>query len=147
MRTVPANNLFTIHIWQFCINFLYILFSETFEIRSIRQMGQKTTLLKPRWSNHKSHIRKGQKTCNLATHCIGHHEDTMVGGGKLFTTREVQNLLILTLLESVGKDGSFEALELCEEQWRNKLQSWAPTGLNIREDGPQHLRRKNILIS
>ena len=106
----------------------------------------KTTLPKPRWSNHKSHIRKEQKTCNLATHCIGHHQDTMVGGGKLTTTRDVRTLLTLTFLESVGEQGSFEALERCEEQWRNKLQSWAPSGLNIREDGPQQLRRKKLLI-
>ena len=62
------------------------------------------------------------------------------------TTRDVRTLLTLTFLESVGEQGSSEALERCEEQWRNKLQSWAPSGLNIREDGPQQLRRKKLLI-
>ena len=107
----------------------------------------KTSDPKPRWSNHKSHIRKMHKTCNLATHCLSQHPDTMVGAGKLFASQDVKNLLTFTLLQSVGEEGTVESLEICEEQWRNKLQSWSPNGLNIREDGPQLLRKKKIRVS
>ena len=104
----------------------------------------KSAAPKSRWANHKSHIRKLQKTCNLATHCADHHAHSMVGDGKLSDSGDIRNLLHLTLLESVGQEGSVESLERCEEQWRNRLQSWAPNGLNTREDGPQALRKKQM---
>ena len=71
----------------------------------------------------------------------------MVGAGKLFVNSDIKRLLTFTLLESVGMDGSVESLERCEEQWRNKLQSWTPNGLNIREDGPQLLRQKRLKVN
>ena len=71
----------------------------------------------------------------------------MVGTGKLFESGDIKGLLTVTLLESVGLDSSFESLESCEEQWRNKLQSWFPSGLNIREDGPQLLRKKRLKVN
>ena len=104
----------------------------------------KTAAPKGRWSNHKSHIRNQQKTCNLATHCAGDHTDSMVGPGKLSASGDIKSLLKFTLLESVGPHGSPETLEIVEEQWRNKLQSWAPNGLNSREDGPILLRKKKV---
>ena len=107
----------------------------------------KTAEPKSRWSNHKSHIRNGHKTCNLAVHCLDHHTDTMVGAGKLFASPDVKNLLTITLLEAVGENATMESLEKCEEQWRNRLQSWSPNGLNIREDGPQSLRKKKVKFS
>jgi hypothetical protein len=107
----------------------------------------KTAEPKSRWSNHKSHIRNMHKTCSLATHCTGQHKDQMVGAGKLFDSGDIKRLLTFTLLESVGLDGSFESLERCEEQWRNKMQSWFPSGLNIREDGPKLLRKKRLKVT
>ena len=86
----------------------------------------KTTLIKPRWSNHKSHIRCGLKTCNMASHCSLYHTDSMVGKGKLSTSELVKSSLTFTLLESVGPNGSAEDLDQCEEIWRNKLNAWVP---------------------
>ena len=71
----------------------------------------------------------------------------MVSAGRLFASQDVKDLLTFTLLQSVGEEGSVESLEICEEQWRNKLQSWAPNGLNVREDGPQSLRKKKVRVS
>ena len=66
----------------------------------------------------------------------------MVGDGKLFSTEEIKQHLQFTILQSVGVNGSLEELEELEEQWRNKLQSWSPIGLNVREDGPVRMRTK-----
>ena len=38
------------------------------------------------------------------------------------------------LLESLGEDSSLEELKKKEDVWRNRLESWAPSGLNTRED-------------
>ena len=103
----------------------------------------KTADPKARWSNHKSHARKGKKTCNLATHCINIHTDQMLGDTKLRDSAVVNSLLKFTILQSIGVDGTETELESVEEDWRNKLQSWAPRGLNTREDGPTRLRQKN----
>jgi predicted GIY-YIG superfamily endonuclease len=98
-----------------------------------------------RWSNHKSHIRHRHKTCNLATHCIRSHMDTMED--MLTLSRDIKEHLTFTLVQSVGQHGSQEALEQLEEEWRNKLHTWAPLGLNTREDGPQRMRKKNLHVS
>ena len=66
----------------------------------------------------------------------------MVGDSNLSSTETVKSLLHFTLLQSVGVDGTEAELASVEEEWRNRLQSWAPVGLNIREDGPTRLRRK-----
>ena len=66
----------------------------------------------------------------------------MVGGDKLFVTKDFKGLLSFTILQSVGVNGSVADLDELEEQWRNKLQSWSPLGLNVREDGPVRLRTK-----
>ena len=66
----------------------------------------------------------------------------MVGGDKLFATKDIKGLLSFTILQSVGVNGSVADLDELEEQWRNKLQSWSPLGLNVREDGPVGLRTK-----
>ena len=66
----------------------------------------------------------------------------MVGDGKLFATQEIKEYLQITILQSVGVNGSYQDLEELEEQWRNKLQSWSPLGLNVREDGPVRMRTK-----
>ena len=100
---------------------------------------------KQRWSNHKSHIRKGHKSCNLATHCIRRHSDIMAD--KLTLSKDIKEQFTFILVQSVGKTGSDEELEQLEEEWRNRLHSWAPLGLNTREDGPQRLRRKKMNLS
>ena len=93
----------------------------------------------PRWRNHKSHIRCARKTCNLASHCILQHKDMA-----LDTTANIQHSLKFTILES---SSSPEILVELEESWRNRLQTWAPLGLNIREDGPDKLLRKGLQIN
>ena len=66
----------------------------------------------------------------------------MVGDAKLSSTENIKSLLTLTLLQSVGRDGTEDDLASLEEVWRNRLQCWAPQGLNMREDGPSRLRKK-----
>ena len=70
----------------------------------------------------------------------------MVGDTKLTSPDSVKSLLSFTLLETVGIDSLEEELACVEEQWRNRLQCWAPIGLNIREDGPSRLRRKKAFV-
>ena len=106
----------------------------------------KTSNPRNRWSNHKSHIRNNEKTCNLATHCIEKHRDRMVGTEKLRNSTDIKSNLQFTILQSVGLDGTEDELELIEEHWRSRLKSWAPFGLNIREDGPTRLRRKTLKV-
>ena len=102
----------------------------------------KTDLPRPRWANHKSHIRKERSTCNLAKHCFNTHRDSMVDK-PFFDSKEIQGLLKFTILET----SSLDSLEQVEENWRNRLQTWAPLGLNTREDGPGRFRKKNLQLS
>ena len=88
---------------------------------------------RPRWSNHKSHIRKGVNSCNLATHCGKCHK-LLLGDRKLMDLKEIKSSFKLTLLEALGDNGTLEELKEKEEIWRNRLESWAPVGLNTRED-------------
>ena len=66
---------------------------------------------------------------------------------KLTISSDIKEQFIFTLLESVGPDGSEVALEQLEETWRNKLLSWAPSGLNTREDGPKQMRNKKLQLA
>ena len=58
----------------------------------------------------------------------------MVGNDKMRTTADVKSFLTLTLIESVGENGTEEDLKRLEDVWRDRLASWAPTGLNTRDD-------------
>ena len=40
----------------------------------------------------------------------------------------------LILLESLGEESTLAELKKKEDTWRNRLDSWAPSGLNTRED-------------
>ena len=87
----------------------------------------------PRWSNHKSHVRNRYNTCNLASHCVISHSD-LTGPGKLVELEEVKSSLKLILLEALGKNAELKDLRALEDVWRTRLESWAPAGLNSRED-------------
>ena len=86
-----------------------------------------------RWANHKSHVRNGHNTCNLASHCMTSHSN-LTGPGKLYGLEEVKSSLRLILLEALGKESALEDLRVLEDTWRTRLESWAPGGLNIKED-------------
>ena len=73
------------------------------------------------------------------------HSDILAD--KLTMSNDIKEQFTLTLVQSVGKNGSEEELEQLEEEWRNRLNSWAPLGLNTREDGPERLRRKKMNLS
>ena len=94
----------------------------------------RTGLPKPRWANHKSHIRNQHHTCNLATHCSTTHREEMVGPGKIVSVEDIKSRLTFVLLESIGEDGSQAELKVLENKWRDRLQSWHPLGLNTRDD-------------
>ena len=38
------------------------------------------------------------------------------------------------LPEALGKESALEDLRVLEDTWRTRLESWAPGGLNIKED-------------
>ena len=86
-----------------------------------------------RWANHKSHIRTSFTDCNLASHCVKYH-DHLVGAHTLYDLDEVKSSLKFILLESLGGEASLEDLKFKENIWRNRLESWAPLGLNTRND-------------
>ena len=58
----------------------------------------RTGLPKPRWANHKSHIRNQHHTCNLAIHCNTTHREEMVGPGKIVTVEDIKSELTFVLL-------------------------------------------------
>ena len=86
-----------------------------------------------RWANHKSHVRTSYTSCNLAAHCVKYHNE-LVGEDKLYDLAEVRAAMKFTLLESLGPDADLEDLKKKEDIWRTRLESWAPIGLNVRED-------------
>ena len=77
---------------------------------------------KSRWSNHKSHIRCGRETCNLATHCIRQHSDTMVGEGMLQDSNVIKEYLEFTILDRAC-DQTPDTLSRLEEKWRYRLKA------------------------
>ena len=58
----------------------------------------------------------------------------MVGKNKLWSVLEIKKLLKFTIVDTVGEDGTEEELKLLKDRWRDNLHSWAPIGLNTRED-------------
>ena len=58
----------------------------------------------------------------------------LIGADKLSTTEEVRDAFSLILLESLGEESTLADLKKKEDTWRNRLDSWAPSGLNTRED-------------
>ena len=86
-----------------------------------------------RWANHKSHVRTSYTSCNLAAHCVKYHNE-LVGEDKLYDLAEVRAAMKFTLLESLGPDADLEDIKKKEDIWRTRLESWAPIGLNVRED-------------
>ena len=86
-----------------------------------------------RWANHKSHVRNKFLTCNLAKHCAQMHRN-FIGTDRLTTTEEVRAGFKFILLESLGEEASIEDLKRKEDVWRTRLDSWAPSGLNTRDD-------------
>ena len=87
-----------------------------------------------RWANHKSHVRTAYtKSCNLASHCVAKHKH-LVGENKLYEVDEVKVAFKLILLEALGPNISLDELKKKEGVWRTKLESWAPIGLNTRDD-------------
>ena len=88
---------------------------------------------KKRWANHKYHVRSEYLSCNLASHCAEQHRH-LVGSDKLRTTEEIKNTFKFTLLESLGSNCQFELLKKREDVWRTRLDTWAPVGLNVRDD-------------
>ena len=77
----------------------------------------------------------------MAKHCVRVHTDSMVD--KLSNSTDIKEQLKFTILES----GTPESLEELEETWRNRLKTWAPHGLNTREDGPERLRHRRLQLS
>ena len=71
--------------------------------------------------------------CNLAKHCAENHRE-FIGADKLYEVKEVKAALRFILLESLGYEATLEELKRKEDIWRNRLDSWAPLGLNTRED-------------
>ena len=89
---------------------------------------------RPRWANHKSHVRTGYvNSCNLASHCVAKHKN-LLGEDKLYGLDEVKAAFKFTLLEALGSGASLEELKKKEGDWRTRLESWAPIGLNSRDD-------------
>ena len=89
---------------------------------------------RPRWANHKSHVRSSYtKSCNLASHCVEKHKN-LLGEDKLYDQGEVKTAFKFTLLEALGSGASIEELKKKEGVWRTRLESWAPIGLNSRDD-------------
>ena len=86
-----------------------------------------------RWANHKSHVRTAYTSCNLAAHCAKNHRE-LVGVHSLYDLTEVRSALRFTMLESLGQNADLNELKKKEDMWRTRLESWAPTGLNVKED-------------
>ena len=66
-------------------------------------------------------------------HCAQMHRN-FIGTDRLTTTEEVRAGFKFILLESLGEEASIEDLKRKEDVWRTRLDSWAPSGLNTRDD-------------
>ena len=77
----------------------------------------RTKGVKPRWSNHVSHAKKGYAKCNLAKHVYEKHKGI-----------SPSEILKFQILESNISD---DAVSQAEEKWRWKLCSWKEHGGGI----------------
>ena len=98
---------------------VWVVYALRCKLCNMLYIGQ-TDKPKSRWSNHKSHIRCGRETCNLATHCIRQHSDTMVGEGMLQDSNVIKEYLEFTILDRAC-DQTPATLSRLEEKWRNRL--------------------------
>ena len=78
-------------------------------------------------------MRTAYTSCNLAAHCARNHRE-LVGVHSLYDLTEVRSALRFTMLESLGQNADLNELKKKEDMWRTRLESWAPTGLNVKED-------------
>ena len=70
----------------------------------------------------------------MANHCIDVHKNSMVGRNKLMKVDEIKSFLKFTLVDSLGENCSADDMKKLEDRWRDRLTSWAPLGLNTRDD-------------
>ena len=73
-----------------------------------------------RWSNHKSHHKRGYDNCKMTNHLITCHKG-----------EAAQDLVTITILEACS---SADVAKERETQWCYKLFSFQPCGLNVREE-------------
>ena len=73
-----------------------------------------------RWSNHKSHHKKGRNMCGMTAHLMTCHKG-----------EDMQNLVSITILEECP---SPEVAKELETAWCHRLFSFHPAGLNCREE-------------
>ena len=80
----------------------------------------KSTGIKKRWANHKSHPKKLVKSCELSTHIIENHPSV-----------DPSSIIKICLVDKAENEAE---LAILEDQWRWKLMTWAPHGLNVKND-------------
>ena len=73
-----------------------------------------------RWSNHKSHHRRGRNLCAMTDHLLTCHQG-----------EDAQDLVKITILEACCDP---ETAKHRETVWSHRIFSYYPAGLNIREE-------------
>ena len=88
-----------------------------------------TTEITKRWRNHKSHIRKGVKSCEIASHFSSVHSLDKQGTIDVYDD-QLKKILRVTLIDYVDMEGvkcneaKTRLLKEREELWQHQLKSF-----------------------
>ena len=85
-----------------------------------------------RWSNHKSHIRKGVKSCEIASHFSNFHNLDKTASISIFDSELKKQLRVTIIDQVVFDDQDSDDIKLCkmkqrEAFWQHQLKTlWRP---------------------
>ena len=82
--------------------------------------GPNKKVMGPRWSNHKSHHKRGHNLCRMSDHLITCHKG-----------ETAQNFITITILQACPSPDIAKEMETA---WCHRLFSFHPAGLNLREE-------------
>ena len=124
-------------------------------ICTINYIGCTSDSVKVRFSNHKSHIKKRLKTCELSKHFSEHQHihilDTSTNKNYDESLAKQISIIILEKVDIPSTvTNNADGLKFCkvkERQWQHKLKTYKEYGgLNIREEKKATIRLVSISV-
>ena len=112
-----------------------------------KQLVGSTDNIKLRLANYKSHIRKKVLTCNLVSHFYSTTNHKVVHPLSDNFARDLKGEIEFTLVDQLEQEEwesnkhFIDRLRALEGMWENKLQTFAPYGLNVRDENKSFHRK------
>ena len=96
-------------------------------------IGSTTTDFKTRWQNHKSHIKKGVRSCEIASHFTEFNHLDCNTCLNLFDSnlRDILRVTIIDKVDVVDSDSPKIKIQKCKKReayWQNQLKTFSSQG-------------------